>query len=70
MEAKRGPVDVEPVEREAVDLEMAAPTILEKEEGPTEDIEPKLYKREPKEISKDEVDSTELLIPKVKVSLK
>ena len=59
---------MEPTEREKVDLDKAAPTKLEKEEAPVEEVEKKPYKHEPKEATIDEVDATELLIPKVKVN--
>jgi predicted helicase len=67
LEGKRDKIDVEPIEREKIDLDMAAPTKLEKEEAPTDELEKKPYKHEPKEVTIDEVDATELLIPKVKV---
>lgn len=69
LEGKREPVTVEPIEREKVEVEKAAPTKLEKEEAPTEEVEKMPYKPEPKELTKDEIDAAELLIPKVKVQV-
>ena len=68
MESKREPVDFEPMEREAVDVDMTAPTKLEKPEAPSEDLEKSPYKRDVKGLEKDEIDATELMIPKVEVS--
>lgn len=48
---------------------MKAPTKLEKPEAPEEEVEVTLQPKKPKDISKDEVDATELVaVPKIKVS--
>ena len=65
---KREPVEIEPFEREKVDLEFKAPEKPEKPEKPIEEIEKPAYVRELKETPDDEVDATELTIPKVEVS--
>ena len=67
--AKRQSIDIEPIEREKVDLEFKTPEKQEKEEEPTEELIKPGYVREVKEIPEDETDATELTIPKVKVGL-
>ena len=65
---KRPGIEVEHIEREKVDLEMAAPSKPVTTELEEAEVEKPGYKRPVKELTTDELDSAELLIPKVKVS--
>ena len=69
MGVKREPVEIEPFEKEKVELEMKTPEKPEKPEKPIEEIEKPGYVREVKEVPEDEIDAKELAIPKVKVSI-
>lgn len=69
MESKKTPIEIEPVEREKIDLDTTAPKKAEKEQAPEEEVTKVPYKRAQKELTQDELDTAELVIPKVQVTL-